>query len=485
MHNKSILLGFILSGIIYAQNIDSLVHHSFDFAEQQLGHTVIELGDSTRYPRSTLEDGSWSTKSSSSWASGFFPGCLWYMYEVTEDNTWARNARGWTAGMESEQYNTGTHDVGFMIFSSFGNGYRLMEDEAYKEVVLRAAQSLATRYNPTVGCLRSWDNRTFPVIIDNMMNLELLFWAAKNGGGSALYDMALSHALRTMVDHVRDDGSTYQIVDYNPTAGTIILKETHQGYSDESTWARGQSWGLYGFTMTYRETGDVRFMETAKRLADYIIDNLPDDHVPYWDYDAPNIPDEKKDASAAAIAASGLLELSTLVSDESLKAKYRGTAESILGSLMSDSFLAEGSTSHGILLHGVGNHNGGTEVDVSLIYADYYFLEALLRYQSLTVPLFATPTLDNKFPEQVQLQPNYPNPFNISTYIPYHLGVPSEVVVILYDVNGRRIGIYPRGRQSAGDYRFLLDTSFLSSGIYLVQLQANDRIHNRKITLIK
>ena len=190
-----VICGF--SATLSVIDLDSLVNHCLEFAGNQLGATVIEIDDTTRFPRSTLSDGSWSTKSSSSWASGFFPGCLWHMYDFTADSIWESCARAWTAGMAPEQYNTGTHDVGFMIFCSYGNGYRLVGGEDYKAVILRAAQSLATRYNSTVGCLRSWDNRTFPVIIDNMMNLELLFWAAKNGGDSTWYDMAISHALRS------------------------------------------------------------------------------------------------------------------------------------------------------------------------------------------------------------------------------------------------------------------------------------------------
>jgi hypothetical protein len=243
------------------------------------------------------------------------------MYEGTGDTHWREWAEAWTAGLADEKNDTSTHDVGFKIFSSFGHGYRLTGNAAYREVILQAARTLATRFNPTVGCIRSWDRNRFPVIIDNMMNLELLFWASKNGGDSAWYDMAVSHALQTMKNHVREDGSTYHLVDYDPDTGAIINKFTVQGYDKESTWARGQAWGMYGFTMAYRETGDVRFLNTAQLIADYFIDNLPEDRVPYWDFEAPNIPHEEKDSSAAAIAASGLLELSTLVMDEDTQAR--------------------------------------------------------------------------------------------------------------------------------------------------------------------
>jgi|GEM_PF-376794 len=365
----------------------SRVAHTLEFVASQLSRTVVEVNDPQKYPRSTLTNGHWKTTQAGIWTSGFFPGSLWYMYQMTSDKVWRERAESWTAGLEDVKFETGTHDVGFIMFSSFGNGYRLAGTEAYRAILLQAAESLASRFNPAVGCIKSWNSGPrglFPVIIDNLMNLEILFWASKNGGLHDWYDMAVSHALRTSRDHVRDNGSTYQVVDYNPSSGTIIAKTSVQGYADESTWARGQAWGIYGFTMTYRETRDIRFLETAMKLADYFIENLPDDHVPYWDFDAPNIPDEPKEASSAAIAASGLLELSTLVSDSAAAGRYRQAAQSILISLSSPAYLAEGTNSSGILLHSNSNVNKGKEVDVSLIHADYYFIEALLRYQRLS-----------------------------------------------------------------------------------------------------
>jgi hypothetical protein len=258
---STILLGaFVVLGIfiapLHAQNLDVLVEHGYQFAQQQLANTVTEIGNPTRYAQYTLEDGTWETTSASRWTSGFFPGSLWYMYEATGDTRWREWAETWTAGLEGEKNDTGTHDVGFKIFSSFGHGYRLTGNDAYRAVVLQAARSLATRFNPTVGCIKSWDwgqwKDRFPVIIDNMMNLELLLWASKNGGESAWYDMAVSHALQTMKNHVRADGSTYHVVEYDSSTGEVIERVTHQGYADASTWARGQSWGIYGFTMVYR-----------------------------------------------------------------------------------------------------------------------------------------------------------------------------------------------------------------------------------------
>jgi unsaturated chondroitin disaccharide hydrolase len=216
-----------------------------------------------------------------------------------------------------------------------------------------------------------------------MMNLELLFWASKHGGAKEMYDIAFNHAEKTMINHFRKDGSTYHVVDYDTITGRAIAKETHQGYADESVWARGQAWAVYGFTIAYRETVDPRFLHTAEISANWFIDHLPEDNVPYWDFLAPKIPDEEKDASAAAIAASALFELSTLTKNTEFKNKFFKSATSILRSLCSSKYLAEGTNSYGILLHAVGNHPKNSEIDVSLIYADYYFLESIIRYQNL------------------------------------------------------------------------------------------------------
>ena len=467
------------------QTLDALADHALAFASQQLEATVTAVGDTTRFPRSTLEDGSWKLKDADSWTTGFFPGCLWAMYGWTSDEKWKTWASGWTASAENQKTDTGTHDVGFKIFCSFGKGYRLTQAGRYRDVIVCAAQSLASRYNAIVGCTRSWDNRTFPVIIDNMMNLELLLWASKHGGQSEWYDMAVSHALRTMDDHVREDGSTIQIVDYNPNTGEIIRKETHQGYDAESTWSRGQAWGVYGFTMMFRETGDARFLMTAKSLADYIVAHLPEDFVPYWDYDAPNIPDEEKDASAAAITASALLELSTLADQPEDRAYYGDAAFRILESLCSDAYLAEGTVSGGILLHGVGNHNRNTEVDVSLIYADYYFLEALLRYKALTAPSMASNEDAGRILESVRLESSYPNPFNSATQISYSLAAPMQVSLCVYDLSGRLMRTIVHGFQDSGEFRVPFFGDDLPSGTYFAVLNTDRGIRVRRMTLLR
>ena len=367
------------------QSLDSLVMHTLSFADRQLRRTVAEVRDSTRFPRSTLPDGSWETTSAREWTSGFFPGCLWYMDEFTNDPFFKHAAERWTAGMANEQFDSSTHDVGFEIFNSYGNGSRLYPSEAYKRVIVRAAQTLASRFRPAVGCIKSWDNTRwqYPVIVDNMMNLELLFWAAAHGGTKRMRNIAVSHAEKTMRNHFHPDGGTYHVLDYDTTDGKVIARNTHQGYTDESVWSRGQAWAIYGFTMTYRFAKDSRFLNIAERAADYFLGHLPSDGVPYWDFQAPDIPNEPRDVSAAAIAASALFELSQYPESESTRNRYLHAAEKILRSLCSAPYLAEGTNSHALLNHAVGSKPGNSEVDVSIIFADYYFIEAMLRYLQL------------------------------------------------------------------------------------------------------
>jgi unsaturated chondroitin disaccharide hydrolase len=366
------------------RDLDAAAAHALDFARAQLGRTIGEVVDPSLFPEYTQADGTWKTAGPRDWRSGFFPGCLWLVSEFTREPAFRAAAERWTAGMAPVQFWGGTHDLGFMIFDSFGQGQRLAPSDAYKKVILQAADTLATRFNPKVGCLKSWDNPkwAFPVIIDNMMNLEILFWAALNGGPASLRDIAFRHAETTMARHVRADGSTYHVVGYDPATGAVTARNTAQGQADDSTWARGQAWAIYGFTMTYRFTRDPRFLATARRAADYFLGHLPADGVPYWDFQAPGIPNEPRDASAAAIAASALFELASFGDAPANRDRYLGEARRILRSLCAPPYLAEGTASHGILAHSVGSKPGNAEVDTSVIYADYYFLEALGRFRA-------------------------------------------------------------------------------------------------------
>ena len=339
------------------------------------------------YPREHAANaGRWTTIGPTNWEGGFYPGALWLMFEHTQDPAWQARAEAWTAGLAPHQNNIATHDVGFIIGSSFGQGLRLTGNESYRDVMLTAARSLTSRFDPDVGATRSWNNHTFPVIIDNLMNLELLFWAAKNGGGTAaggdsqaIYDMALSHARTTLANHVRSDGSTYHVVDYSPTTGAVLRRFTHQGKDNETTWSRGQAWAVHGFTMVYRETSDAAFLHAARRTADYFLDHLPPDWVPPADFQSTYTGLTHKDSSAAAIAAAGLIELSGLETDPVRRERYWHAAVHILDSLASPTYFSSNPAHAGLLLHGSRKYPGDNR---TYMFGDYYFLEAVMRYQS-------------------------------------------------------------------------------------------------------
>ncbi len=337
-----------------------------------------------KMPR-TFEHGKLVTVIVRDWTVGFFPGSLWFLYEATGDAKWRASAEKFTAYLEPEQHNTRTHDVGFILYCSYGNGLRLTGNEAYKPILLNGAKSLSTRYYPAVGAIKSWDRDpavfTCPVIIDNMMNLELLLWAARNGGDPRMRAMAIAHADTTLQNHYRPDNSCYHVVDYDQATGRVLRRVTHQGTADSSAWARGQAWGLYGYTLMYRETKDPRYLAQAQKIAAFLLHHprLPADKVPYWDFDAPDIPSAPRDTSAAAVMCSALLELRHYV-EPAAAAEYTAFAEQQLRSLASPAYLARPGENGGFLLkHATGDHPKNREVDVPLNYADYYFLEALLR----------------------------------------------------------------------------------------------------------
>jgi unsaturated chondroitin disaccharide hydrolase len=464
-----------------AQSLGALATHALDFAAQQLERSVAETADPTRFPRSTLADGRWRFEDSGDWTSGFFPGCLWLLYEHTSAPIWRTRAESWTAEMEDEKNDSGTHDVGFKILCSFGNGARLTSNAAYPAIIRRGAQSLASRFDADVGCTRSWNNHHFPVIIDNMMNLEILFWGAAHGGDPAWRDMAVSHALRTRQDHVRPDGSTYHLVDYDPSSGAVLERGTVQGWGDESTWARGQAWGLHGFAIAFRETGDARFLETARLLSGWFLDHLPADHVPYWDFDAPDIPNEPRDTSAAAIAAAGLLQLAALEPETAARARWRQGALDILRALCAPPYLAEGTSSRGLLLHGVGNRPAGSEVDVSLIYGDYYFLQALLAYRSMATDVPAGAMLSHAF---------VPNPFRPGFEIGFALAAPARVRLDLFDVRGAHVGRLADGWRRDGRHAATWDGrrgdgTPAAAGVYLCRFSAGGAARTTKLVLVR
>lgn len=332
-------------------------------------------------PRTT-ENGKLKMVQSGDWTCGFFAGSLWMLYQHSGDAKWKQQAEQYTALLEHEQWNGDTHDMGFKIYCSVGNGFRLTNNDHYKDVIIQSAKTLATRFNKKVGSIRSWDFRRdlwqFPVIVDNMMNLELLFAATRLTGDSMYYQIAVSHANTTLQNHFRQDQSSYHVVDYDTLTGAVRKKLTFQGYADESAWARGQAWGLYGYTMCYRETKDRRYLQQADSIASFVIRNaaLSIDGVPYWDFNDPAIPNAPRDASAAAIIASGLFELSQY----SIQGvKYKKLAHKILESLTKNYRSRQGENAGFILLHSTGHKPAHSEIDVPINYADYYYLEALLR----------------------------------------------------------------------------------------------------------
>jgi rhamnogalacturonyl hydrolase YesR len=329
-------------------------------------------------PRSLTADGALETTTSSKWTSGFYPGTLWYLYGHTKDDRLLSAATQWLTTLEKEKLDSTTHDVGFKVFCSYGTAWRLTGREDYKDVVVAAANSLSSRYSPVVKAIRSWDHH---VIIDNMMNLELLFEAASASDNQHLYDVAVNHANTTLANHFREDHSTYHVLGYDPNTGAVTAKNTHQGHSHESAWSRGQAWGLYGYTMAYRYTKDQKYLDKANAIAAYIINhpNQPADAIPYWDYDAPNIPDELRDVSAASVTASALYELQGF--NEEQAAEYVRFADKIINSLSQEAYQTDAVPFY--LDHSVGSIPGNFEIDVPISYADYYYVEALLRQQQL------------------------------------------------------------------------------------------------------
>ncbi len=395
----AVILGITILFPSYKKH--NIIQDNFDFAEKQFTYAFQVIDSAIQNdnrnadvkaknplvsPRTLNKDGTLAMRSSREWTSGFFPGSLWYMYEYTKDPKWEAKAREFTATVEKEKSNTGTHDLGFMIFDSFGNGLRLTNDVSYKPIILEAAKSLITRYVPNAKTIRSWNQNNkwqCPVIIDNMMNLELLFWAFKETGDSTFYNIAVTHANTTIKNHFRPDYSTYHVIDYDTITGEVLHRNQHQGYKDESTWSRGEAWALYGFTATYRDTKDKTYLDVARNVANFIFTNpnLPADLIPYWDYNAPNIPNEERDVSAATITAAALYELSTYGGDKA--DQYKKWADTILENLTKNYRATLNSDGGFLLLHSTGAKSLKSEIDVPLVYADYYFLESLIRKQKL------------------------------------------------------------------------------------------------------
>jgi len=381
----SLLISLALSlALLSCQSLHRQLDKVMDVSGEQLKSLSELYHDSEQFPRSwDPATGKYKDFSYRDWTGGFFPGSLWIYYEMTGKEEYRTMAEHYTAKLAPTPFYTHTHDLGFMVMCSYGRQFDNIGDDTSRAAIIQAATSLIGRFDPQIGLIRSWSfgKWNYPVIIDNMMNLELLFRASELTGDDRFRNIAISHADGTIKNHFREDASTWHVVSYNAD-GSIESKGTHQGYSDDSRWARGQAWAIYGYTMCYRFTKEARYLEQACKVASLImtLPDMPEDHIPYWDYDAPGKPDAVRDASAAAITASALLELKDYV-DPELSASYLEYAESIMSSLSSKQYLAgPGENGYFILKHSTGAAPLNSEVDVAINYADYYFLEAIERY---------------------------------------------------------------------------------------------------------
>ncbi len=385
-------LAVIYSGSAAAQPMKKLINQNMTRAVSQY-KLLMKNTPPDLMPRSfNAREKKLITSNTSWWTSGFFPGTLWYLYEYTGDTAIRAEAERRLSILEKEKYHTRDHDLGFMIFCSFGNAYRITQEEAYRNVVLTASETLIRRYRPSINAIQSWDSSAAfrcPVIIDNMMNLEMLCWASDETRDPKYKIIAIDHTETTIKNQFRPDYSTYHVVDYDPQTGAVAAKKTAQGFSSESAWARGQSWALYGFTMMYRQTTEKRYLDIARNIAAFLLHHprLPADKIPYWDYDAKDIPATYRDASAASIMASALLELGQYTEGKE-RDEYIDAAEKMLRRLSSSAYRNKPGENGGFILkHSVGAIPYNSEVDVPLTYADYYFIEALMRYRSWYLPL--------------------------------------------------------------------------------------------------
>lgn len=375
----------------HAENndISNVINNDINFSTRQYSLMLQQIGreGKVRIPKTIDKLGRMVYIPIDDWCSGFFPGSLCYLYQLTNDKSWLLQSKRFTETLDSIQYLTWHHDVGFMIGSSYLNIYRLNPNKAYKKTIIQTAKSLCTRFRKKAGVIQSWNvdrgwqskrGWTCPVIIDNMMNLELLFEATRLSGDSTYWKVAVSHANKTLENQFRKDGSCYHVVDYDPNNGAVLHRQTAQGYADNSAWARGQAWAVYGYTVCYRYTHDRKYLDQAVKTLNFVMQNpnLPDDLIPYWDFDAPNIPNEPRDASSAACIASALYEMNNYLPDNG----YTSLADRIIRSLSSPEYRAPlGKNGCFLLMHSVGSIPHNNEIDVPLNYADYYFLEALTR----------------------------------------------------------------------------------------------------------
>jgi unsaturated chondroitin disaccharide hydrolase len=388
LFRSALVLMLAMSSLHAAEPMADVIRKDVEFAAAQYAGLLEKVRGKPGFPR-TVENGEVKMVGPRDWTSGFFPGSLWYLHEATGDAKWRAAAAQYTAAVAPAKFDNSHHDLGFMLYCSYGNGLRLGADSSYRDAMLAGATTLVTRFNPKVGAIQSWNvwkgrDWSFPVIVDNMMNLELLMWAARAANEPYYREVAIAHADTTLKHHFRADASSFHLVDYEAADGKVRSKVTVQGNADGSAWARGQAWGLYGYVMMYRETKKPEYLQQAQKIAAFLMHHprLPADKIPYWDFDDAAIPNAPRDTSAAAIISSALLELSGFVEREQGK-RYTGFAEQQLRSLSSPAYLAAANANGGFLLkHATGHKPAGKEIDVPINYGDYYFLEALLRYKA-------------------------------------------------------------------------------------------------------
>ena len=383
----ALVLGFALLAQSCKSGINSTTKSTSATAENLLETRYKMLldypVDSMSMPRSmNIKTNEIKKVPSRDWTSGFFAGNLWQLYRLTGNEAYQKQAEKWTPFSKKESVNRNSHDVGFKVYCAYGEGLKVENQQEYKDVIIKGAETLCTRFDAKVGAIRSWDfNKEiwdYPVIIDNMMNLELLFEATKLSGNKKYQDIAIQHANTTLKNQFREDNSCYHVLDYNPATGAVRKKTTLQGYNDDSVWARGQGWAVYGFTMSYRYTKDPAYLKQAEATAKFFMNdkNLPEDGIPYWDFRDPAIPNSARDVSAATVMASALYELYDYTKNKS----YLAFAEKIISSLHSDKYILDPKINAPFIFdHSTGNWPKHDEIDEPIIYSDYYFLEALLR----------------------------------------------------------------------------------------------------------
>ena len=502
---KSFILVLIFTISLQAQTLDERIASALVFAEQQTLNTLHEIDTTSenRFPRyiEKTESWKWISNPYHKWTSGFFTGSLWNMYKLTSKEEWKNYAQLWTSWLEDTQDIASIWtDHGFIIKPSYVNGFYITDDITYLPIIIKSAENyIAGRWHEDAKVMHGYDRSVWlntPGVIsgtvDQLMNLDLLFEASLLSGDTTFSAIASAYAETVMENHVRDDYSTFHVVRFNEATGDAVNKGTIQGVSDSSTWARGHAWSTYGFTMCYRYTHDERFLNTAIGLAHFFIDHLPtDDGVTYWDFDVPQNSSEPKDASATVIVASALLELISFTEDEAEITKFRNAAYAMLESLASDKYLADPNITNAILLHSTAHKPANKRIDIPLIYADYYFIEAMLRYQADRL----TNIDDNKnsyptAPQIFVLEQNYPNPFNPSTIIAYGLPKADHVKITVYDIMGKEVRTLVNERQNGGRYKIKWngkDNSGLnvSSGMYIYKIDAGTFQMAKKMILVK